>query len=140
MLTSHILVKIITLKMLQATVSDFQNGLKQTKQKKKRSKVMKHRLRMSLNLSRAITSGVDTVDYTLRLMGNSEPRTLMITPNARRCDMSQAGSQGGCLLSGQRNLDANHTPPYTVRQLLKWTVRHDRCTSGGNAKKRTGFR
>lgn len=33
--------------------------------------------------------------------------------------MSQAGSQGGCLLGGQRNLDPNHTPPYTVGQPLE---------------------
>lgn len=98
---------------------------------------MKHRLRMPLNLSRAIT--LWTLDYTLGLMGNSAPHQFKITPNTRRSDMSQAGSQSGCLPSNQRNLDPNHTPPYTVRQLLKWTVRHGRCTSRGNAKKRTGF-
>lgn len=73
-------------------------------------------------------------------MGNSVAQEFMITPNTRRSDMSQAGSRGGCLQSGQRNLDANHTPPYTNGQPLKWTVRDDRCMRRGNTKKRAGFR
>lgn len=72
-----------------------------------------------------------TLVYTQGLMGNSVPQQSTITANTRHSDMSQAGSQGGCLLSVQRNIDGDRTPPYTIWQPL----RHDRRTTGGNTKK-----
>lgn len=58
--------------------------------------------------------------------------------------MSQAGSRSGCLPTGQREPDPDHTPPRSAGQPLKWTVTHDRRTRRGNAfwkkKKSTGLR
>lgn len=54
--------------MSQPTVSDFQGRLS----KQVGNQVMKHRLRMPLDLSKAITLEWMS-DYTLGLMGNSVP-------------------------------------------------------------------
>lgn len=69
------------------------------------------------------------VDVGLHPRAHGKLCATVVQDNTRRSDMSQAGSQSGCLPSSQRNLDPNHTPPYTVGQPLKWTVRHDRRAS-----------
>lgn len=87
---------------------------------------------MPLNLGEAITRGW-TQGLHPWAHGKSAPQQFKITPNTRHGDMSQAGSQGGCLPTGQRDPDPDHTPPCSAGQPLEWTVRHDRRTRKGNA-------
>lgn len=103
---------------------------------------MKHRLRMPLNLGKGNHWG-GRGDYTLGLMGKSARRQFKITANSRHSDVSQAGSRSGCLPTGQRESDPDHTPECSAGQPLKWTMTYDRCTRKGNAfrkKKSTGLR
>lgn len=91
--------------MLQPTASDFQDRLKQTRKESGNETQVEY--------ASEPQQGNHSVDTGLHPRAHGKLCATSVQDNTRRSDMSQAGNQSGCLPSNQRNLDPNHTPPYT---------------------------
>lgn len=125
-LTRHILSRIITLKYVAAyRLLISRAGLNKQKESGNETQVENA---SELRQRQSLWGGLHP-----RAPGKSTRRQFKITASSRHGDVSQAGSRSGCLPTGQREPDPDHTPPRSAGQPLKWTVTHDRRTRRGNA-------